>query len=236
MEKITIHSLYEGNYAEHGVEFTRVRFTVPAGTDPVRLELQLRDLPGCRELLDFYYNAATGEGGFDLLGADVALGDYPLTAPARYVLEVDGSFEFNGVRWGQCFTHIETEPGQTLCGAERGGKVTGTGSVKNVPVNCPHCRDIWRRCQAWGPGDFGERDRVLDAPLKANAGGEARPVEAARKFRTTSGKGARGRTMWWKLPLVLLLIFVCIEGGSRALFPNDKLRDGLLLNCGCMPG
>ncbi|AVF38234.1 hypothetical protein [Rahnella sikkimica] len=158
---VTLHTPYDGDYARHGVEFSSVHFSAPAGTDPDWLELSLRVIPGCATLVEFEFDPNTGDGRFILLDSEVCPGDYRLKGPAPYALEVDARIQHNGRQYGQILTHIETDMWHALCGAEQSGAITGRR--ENEPVTCPACRERWQRCQVYGHADF----ENLNWPKKA---------------------------------------------------------------------
>ena len=163
---LTIHPADEHTFAEGNVEFDLVPFTAPTGMSGEEVELILRDLPGCHELVQFTFSISTGEGSFILLVGRAEPGNYPIRRPTRYVLEVDNTLTYNGKDWGTTLRHIESEPWHALCGAERDAKETKR--LRDERVNCSVCRDLWVRSKAWESEDF--TDSIIeDAPQKTES-------------------------------------------------------------------
>lgn len=162
-EYLTIHPADEHTFADGGVEFDLVPFTAPTGMSGEEVELILRDLPGCHELVQFTFSISTEEGSFILLVGRAEPGNYPIRRPVRYVLEVDNTLTYNGKKWATNLRHIESEPWHALCGAERDAKETKR--LRDERVNCSVCRDLWLRGMSWKSEDF--TDSIIeDAALK----------------------------------------------------------------------
>lgn len=228
---VTLHPPYDGDYARHGVEFSSIHFSAPAGTDPDWLELSLREIPGCATLVEFEFDPNAGRGRFILLDSEVCPGDYRLNDPSRHVLEVDGRIHHNGRQYGQIMTHIETEMWHALCGAEQGSTVTGR--LENVPVTCPACRERWQLCQVYALADF-EKPKCSTESRSSTNQAKYIPEHYQHADAKKAEEDARvSKKEKWRV--VILVIFFLI---AAVLIVQIGRVDhhGLPESCNCMPG
>lgn len=228
---VTLHPMYDGDYARHGVEFSSVHFDAPSGTDPDWLELSLHELPGCATLVEFKFDPDTGKGSFILLDSVVSPGEYRLNGPIRHVLEVDGRIHHNGRQYGQIMTHIETEMWHALCGAEQGSTVTGR--LENVPVTCPTCRERWQLCQVYALADFEMSKCSAESRSCAkNAKDMAEHHEHADAKKADEDAPVPRKEKW----IVVILIIICLIAAALITHHERRNYDGLPASCNCMPG
>lgn len=234
---LTIHPADEHTFADGGVEFDLVPFTAPTGMSGEEVELILRDLPGCHELVQFTFSISTGEGSFILLVGRVEPGNYPIRRPTRYVLEVDNTLIYNGKEWGTTLRHIESEPWHALCGAERDAKKTER--LRDERVNCSVCRDLWVRSKAWESEDFTdsimEDETQKSESLEKECDGIAKDPSVEKNTVKPEIISTKKRKLFTLMkPVICLILGIMLMAGVNEWRKAELHK--VSSHCECFPG